>query len=311
MHSPARISLSRCTSPCARVRQKKNGAPLMQSRLAGGGTENHLKNCGKNKKGDCSRQGIMQPDSGLHHTAGGRRMEELLERGRGGSRRGAPVRSKTPCSAAESRTSAIEDLRPRMQCFRAAAASPEQAASRSCARHAFYTKTRGSGGRRCWRCSRTPLAMLLWLYCLAFGIVPSVRSVPPHQRACPGPIDRQVGAGACSVQGRATLSDKAVRRSGGVRSTGCQLQSGILKCLVRLSAGTVVVPVYRDGGFAGAGSVSYSTAAGTARSGVEFHARSGSIHWDSFRVRDLCRVECFRAIFSIHPLILRWSDLDC
>jgi hypothetical protein len=33
------------------------------------------------------------------------------------------------------------------------------------------------------------LAMLLWFYCFILGQAPTVRSVPPHLRACPGPLD--------------------------------------------------------------------------------------------------------------------------
>jgi hypothetical protein len=142
-----------------------------------------------------------------------------------------------------------------------------------------------SRGRGAWRCPRASVAALLWLYCVVLGVVPTVRSVPPHQRACPGPLDRSSGVGACLARGRATLSDKPFRTVGGTRSSSdCRLQSGILKCLVRLSAGNVVLPVYRDGGFAGAGSISYSTIAGSAHSGVLFQPSTGSISWDSFRV---------------------------
>lgn len=33
------------------------------------------------------------------------------------------------------------------------------------------------------------LAMLLWFYCFILGLAPTVRSVRPHLRACPGPLD--------------------------------------------------------------------------------------------------------------------------
>ena len=134
-------------------------------------------------------------------------------------------------------------------------------------------------------CSCTSFATLLWVYCFASGVVPSVRSVPPHQRACPGPLDKSVGIGACRTQGTATLSDKVFRTEGGERSSDCHLHFEILKCLVRLSAGMVIIPVYRDGGFSGTGSVRFSTIAGTAQSDVLFRPNSGSISWESFRVR--------------------------
>ena len=145
------------------------------------------------------------------------------------------------------------------------------------------SRSRGIGA---WRCPRASAAALFWLYCVVLDVVPTVRSVPPHQRACPGPLDRSSEVGACLARGRATLSDKPFRTVGGKRSSSdCRLQSGILNCVVRLSAGSVVLPVYRDGGFAGAGSISFSTIAGSAHSGVLFQPSTGSISWDSFRVR--------------------------
>ena len=46
----------------------------------------------------------------------------------------------------------------------------------------------------------------------------------------------------------------------------------------------VIIPVHRQGGFSGAGSVSYSTVSESAQSGLEFYASNGMISWDSFRV---------------------------
>lgn len=128
-------------------------------------------------------------------------------------------------------------------------------------------------------CSRTATA-LLWFYCF---MMPSVRSVPPHMRACPGPLDGK-DSELCKSRGTATFSAAPYRSPAGVKGSKCFVQAGIMNCTVKLSSGRVLVAVQRQGGFAGQAAVSYSTASGSAESGLDFLPASGRLSWGPFRV---------------------------
>ena len=114
-------------------------------------------------------------------------------------------------------------------------------------------------------------------------MMPSVRSVPPHLRACPGPLDGK-DSQKCQSIGTATFSAAHYRSPAGVQSSKCFEQAGIMNCTVRLSEGRVLVTVQRQGGFAGQAAVAYLTASGSAESGLDFLPASGKLSWDPFRV---------------------------
>ena len=154
------------------------------------------------------------------------------------------------------------------------------------------------------RCCKASDVMLLWfIYYISAGLAPSlVYSVPPHLRACPGPLTKD--ARECKASGTATLSAVPFRSRNGIMSSNCDIVDGILQCIVQLSAGSVIIPVHRHGGFAGEGSVSYATFPGSAKSNLQFHASSGVISWAPLRVsRYPCLVPCASLPCLFLPLL--------
>lgn len=132
------------------------------------------------------------------------------------------------------------------------------------------------------RCSHA-VSALLSFYCFTMGLMPSVRSVPPHLRACPGPLDGG-DSQKCQATGTVTLSAGHYRSAAGVKSSKCSVIAGIMNCTARLSEGRVLVTVKRQGGFAGPGGVAFTTASGSAESGLDFLATSGELSWGPFQV---------------------------
>jgi hypothetical protein len=132
------------------------------------------------------------------------------------------------------------------------------------------------------RCSHA-VSTLLWFYCFTMGLMPSVRSVPPHLRACPGPLDGR-DSQMCQSRGTVTFSAGHYRSAAGDKSSKCSVIAGIMNCTARLSEGRVLVTVQRQGGFAGPGGVSFSTASGSAESSLDFIAASGELSWGPFQV---------------------------
>ena len=132
------------------------------------------------------------------------------------------------------------------------------------------------------RCSYA-VSALLWFYCFTMGLMPSVRSVPPHLRACPGPLDGR-DSQMCQSRGTVTFSAGHYRSAAGDKSSKCSVIAGIMNCTARLSEGRVLVTVQRQGGFAGPGGVSFSTASGSAESSLDFIAASGELSWGPFQV---------------------------
>ena len=164
------------------------------------------------------------------------------------------------------------------------------AGKRACARcRADFPRARGTDGRGARRivvrtqslASAAVLCSFLFLSCASVPVVCSVP--PPHQRACPGPLDRPY-PGACRQAGTASLSPQSIRVSSGALSSNCFVDSsGILDCTVPVSAQHAHIVVSRLGGFSGRGSIFYSTNAGSAVPGLEFHASEGTITWDHLR----------------------------
>ena len=164
------------------------------------------------------------------------------------------------------------------------------AGKRACARcRADFPRARGTDGMGARRivvrtqslASAAVLCSFLFLSCASVPVVCSVP--PPHQRACPGPLDRPY-PGACRQAGTASLSPQSIRVSSGALSSNCFVDSsGILDCTVPVSAQHAHIVVSRLGGFSGRGSIFYSTNAGSAVPGLEFHASKGTITWDHLR----------------------------